>query len=213
MKNKKIVIIDYGLGNIYSINQACKYLGYTAIISSNPADIKSADSIILPGVGAFKVAMDHLTDKELVDPILEFVKKGNPLMGVCLGMQVLFDQSEEFGIHKGLGLIKGSIKKFPNEFNGDILKIPNIGWNKIYANELVDWNSSPLKEIRHEDFVYFIHSYYADPNNKENILTYTRYNEFEYCSSVISDNIYGFQFHPEKSGTAGLSIFKNFLLK
>jgi len=209
---KKIVIIDYGLGNIYSINQACQHFGYNPIVSSKEEDILSADSLILPGVGAFKVAIDQLNDKGLVDPILEFVKTGKPMMGVCLGMQLLFDESEEFGLHKGLGLIPGSIRKFPSEVNGQKLRVPNIGWNKNFEEKTgVSWDETPLKETKEDDFLYFIHSFYADPKLPESVLSTSDYQGFKYCSSVKHENVYGFQFHPEKSGEIGLSIFKNFL--
>lgn len=211
-KEKKIVIIDYGLGNIYSINQACQYFGYSPIVSSKREDILTADSLILPGVGAFKVAIDQLHEKGLVDPILEFVKTGKPMMGVCLGMQLLFDESEEFGNHRGLGLIPGSIKKFPSEYQGKKLRVPNIGWNKIMEEETgIPWKKTPLKEVEKEGFVYFIHSFYADPTDPSTVLSTSLYQDFKYCSSVNNKNVYGFQFHPEKSGEIGLSIFKNFL--
>lgn len=213
MKKKKIVIIDYGHGNLYSINQACIHLGYNPIISSDENDILTADSLILPGVGAFKVAMDELNHQNLIDPIKEFVKKGNYLMGVCLGMQLLFDSSEEFGYNKGLGLITGEIKKFPSIFNDLKIRIPQIAWNKIlHENSTNLWENTPLKEIAEEDFMYFIHSYYAEPANQKNILSNTFYQDIKYCSSVQKDNIFGFQFHPEKSGEKGLTIYKNFLM-
>lgn len=212
MKKKKIVIIDYGHGNLYSINQACIHLGYHPIISSNENDILTADSLILPGVGAFKVAMEELNHQNLIEPIKEFVKKGNYLMGVCLGMQLLFDSSEEFGHNKGLGLITGEIKKFPSIFNDLKIKIPQIAWNKImHKNSANLWENTPLKEITEEDFMYFIHSYYAEPAHQKNILSNTFYQDIKYCSSVQKDNIFGFQFHPEKSGEKGLTIYKNFL--
>lgn len=209
---KRIVIVDYGLGNIYSINQACQHLGYNTIISSKEADINSADSLILPGVGAFQVAMNQLLEKQLIQPILNFVKTGKPMMGVCLGMQLLFDESEEFGLCKGLGLISGSVRKFPNHFNEKYLRVPYIGWNKIYEDkDSFPWDNTPLIEIQSNDFVYFIHSYYADPSLNSNVLSYSFYEDFKYCSSVNKDNVYGFQFHPEKSGEVGLTIFKNYL--
>jgi len=209
---KKVVIIDYGLGNIYSINQACFHLGYTTIVSADPKDIQAADSLILPGVGAFKIAMTQLENKNLIQPILDFVKTGKPMMGICLGMQLLCDSSEEFGLNKGLGLIPGYIKKFPSNYKGQTLRVPNIGWNKIIESEQgIKWKGTPLSEIEHEDFVYFLHSYYAEPIFSNNILSSSCYNGFEYCSAVNNENVFGFQFHPEKSGNPGLSIIKNFL--
>lgn len=212
MNEKKVVIVDYGHGNLYSINQACVYVGYSPIISSRAEDILSADSLILPGVGAFKVAMDELEEQGLIEPIKEFVKKGNHLMGVCLGMQLLFEESEEFGLHKGLGFIGGKIVRFPKIFNDLKVRVPHVGWNKLFLDDYFDkWEGSPLQGVMDEDFMYFIHSYYAQPTDKNNILSLTNYRDLNFCSSVRKDNIFGFQFHPEKSSEKGLSIYKNFL--
>lgn len=212
MNKKNVVIIDYGHGNLYSINQACIHLGYTPIISSEQDDIRNADSLILPGVGAFKVAMDELSNKNLIEPIKEFVKKGNNMMGVCLGMQLLFEKSEEFGINKGLGLVKGEVKKFPSTYNDKRIRVPHIGWNKIFEDKsLNNWKNTPLKDITKEDYMYFIHSYYANPTEQKDILSFSYYQDMKYCSAVRKDNIFGFQFHPEKSAEAGLTIYKNFL--
>lgn len=207
---KKTVIIDYGLGNLYSIEQACNHVGYEPIISSNIEEIINADALILPGVGAFRVAMDHLRERELIQIINDFAISGKPLMGVCLGMQLLFEESEEFGLNKGLGLIPGVIKKIPENFKEQKLKIPHIGWNRLFKGN-IDWEGTPLNEISEDEFMYFVHSYYAEPLDESTILTYTYYQDFKYCSSVQKNNIFGFQFHPEKSGEEGLTIYKNFL--
>lgn len=212
MNKKKVVIIDYGHGNLYSINQVCIHLGYKPIISSDEKEILSADSLILPGVGAFKVAMDELANKDLIEPIKEFVKKGNNMMGVCLGMQLLFESSEEFGINKGLGLINGNVKKFPSSLNGKKIRIPQIGWNKIFEDKSINkWENTPLKEITEEDYMYFIHSYYANPSDAKDVLSFSNYQDIKYCTSVHKENIFGFQFHPEKSAEKGITIYKNFL--
>ncbi len=212
MNNKKVVIIDYGHGNLYSINQVCIHLGYKPIISSDEKEILSADSLILPGVGAFKVAMDELANKDLIEPIKEFVKKGNNMMGVCLGMQLLFETSEEFGINIGLGLIKGDVKKFPSSLNGKKIRIPQIGWNKIFEDKNINkWENTPLKEITEEDYMYFVHSYYANPSDAKDVLSFSNYQDIKYCTSVQKENIFGFQFHPEKSAEKGITIYKNFL--
>lgn len=212
MNKKKVVIIDYGHGNLYSINQVCIHLGYKPIISSDEKEILSADSLILPGVGAFKVAMDELANKDLIEPIKEFVKKGNNMMGVCLGMQLLFETSEEFGINNGLGLINGNVKKFSSSINGKKIRIPQIGWNKIFEDKSINkWENTPLKEITKEDYMYFIHSYYANPSDAKDILSFSNYQDIKYCTSVQKENIFGFQFHPEKSAEKGITIYKNFL--
>lgn len=209
---KNVVIVDYGHGNLYSIYQACIQVGYNPIISSSQSEIANADTLILPGVGAFKVAMEELMNKNLIEPIFEFVQKGNYLMGVCLGMQLLFDTSDEFGNNKGLGLINGTVEIFPSVINDKKIRVPHIGWNNIQNNSKQNkWNSSPLANISEQDYLYFIHSYYAKPVDLNNILSISRYQEFEFCSSVQKDNLFGFQFHPEKSAEQGLSIYKNFL--
>lgn len=208
--NKKIIIVDYGLGNLFSINEACRYLGYSTVISSDPKKILGASNLILPGIGSFEVAMNQLNKLELIETITDYVKTGKPIMGVCLGMQLLFENSMEFGLHKGLGFIKGQVIRFPDVINNNNIRIPHTGWNKIYKRE-VDWNNTPLENTNNESFMYFIHSFYAQPYLQENILTYTTYSGFEFCSSVKKDNIIGFQFHPEKSGKDGLLIYDNFL--
>ena len=207
---KNIVIVDYGLGNLFSIEQACKHLGYSTTLSSDPGIILGASNLILPGVGSFEIAMKKLVAFNLIEIITTFVKTGKPIMGVCLGMQLLFDESNEFGKHKGLGFIKGKVIKFPKIVNNQKIRIPHIGWNKIYKSEL-EWASTPLVNINNESLMYFVHSYYVQPESNENILTHTNYAGFEFCSSIQKDNIFGFQFHPEKSGKEGLMIYNNFL--
>lgn len=209
---KKIVIVDYGLGNLYSIAQACIHLGYNPVISGDNEDILNADYVILPGVGAFSVAMHALRDTGLAQTIKKYAATGKPLMGVCLGMQLLFETSEEFGENKGLALIKGRVLRFPSIFEGSKLRIPNIGWCKIYSSHYNEWTNTPLCELKpSKDHMYFIHSYYVEPESKKNTLALSNYNGFKYASAVVNNNIWGFQFHPEKSGEEGLSIYKNFL--
>jgi glutamine amidotransferase len=208
---KKIVIVDYGLGNLYSIAQACTHIGYEPEISKDKESILNADYLILPGVGAFGIAMQYLKDADLIEPIKKYTASGRPLMGVCLGMQLLFDKSEEFGEHEGLGLIQGKVSRFPSVVNDVQLKVPNIGWSRINPPENTSWKNTPLTEIDPaKDHMYFIHSYYTSPTKPENILSLSNYNDFEYASSVVKDNIWGFQFHPEKSSEEGLTIYKNF---
>ncbi len=208
--DKKVVIIDYGLGNLYSIAQACNHVGFSPVITCDKDEIFNADSVILPGVGAFKIAMNHLLELDLVPVIKEYANTGKPLMGICLGMQLLFDESEEFGMNKGLGLIPGVIKRFPEKVNNKKMKIPHIGWNRL-TTAGSKWTDTPLHDVSEMEFMYFVHSYYAEPSISSDILTYTYYQEFKYCSSVQKNNLFGFQFHPEKSGETGLSIYKHFL--
>jgi len=207
--SKKVVIIDYQLGNLFSVQQACAYLGHPAIISSRPEDLLQSDYAILPGVGAFADAMENLNNFGLTGAIHEYVAKGKPLMGVCLGLQLLLTESDEFGSTKGLNLLPGTVKKFPVQtLAGDTFKVPQIQWNTIQEPAPAKWKDTPLQCCRPGDFMYFVHSYYAVPANKQCVLTTTTYGMQEYCSAVISDNIFATQFHPEKSGLYGVDIYK-----
>lgn len=207
---KKIVIIDYGLGNIFSINQGCKHFGYDPQLSTDREVILNADSIIIPGVGSFDYAMRRLKKLNLVNILKECFLIGKPMMGICLGMQLLFDRSDEFGFTEGLGLIEGEIKRFPSKANNKNLIIPHMGWNSIKKNDN-SWHLTPLKGLPNREMMYFVHSHYAEPANTLEILSKTDYDGFEFCSAVRKGNLYGFQYHPEKSGEQGLSIYKNFL--
>ncbi len=212
MAQKKIVIIDYGLGNLFSVQQAFLSFGVNAIITRDSEELKNADAAVLPGVGAFGDAIKNLKECNLFNPILEFINSGKPFLGVCLGMQLLFEESEEFGNHKGFGVIKGSIKKFP-ELNPakEKLRIPQISWNTIYQSEGRSWKATPLENIKNNEFMYFLHSYYASPSDKTDILTLTNYDGIEYCSAVKKKNVFGMQFHPEKSAAEGIKIYKNWV--
>lgn len=211
-KIPKIVIVDYHMGNLFSVQQAFAHFGYSTVITHDKSELLDAECIILPGVGAFGDAMNTLTRFDLVSPILDHVKSGKPFMGICLGLQLLFTESEEFGIHKGLDLIPGVVRKFPaNDDFGVKNKIPQINWNRIYNYMNSNWESSPLRNLGKGDFMYFVHSFYVDPVDKTSIASFTEYGGIEYCSSVIMDNIFACQFHPEKSGEQGLRIIKEFL--
>ena len=209
MSNKKnVIIIDFHLGNLFSVKQACDIIGINARISSDKNEIANADALILPGVGAFIEAMQNLKDLDLINSIKDAVAVGKPLFGVCLGLQLLFTSSEEFGSGYGLNFIPGVIKKFPTILNDKKIKVPQIQWNKIYSNKL-EWEGTPLSDIKQGEFLYFVHSYYVEPVNDLYILSKTNYGGIEYCSSVIKENIFAVQFHPEKSAENGLSIYKN----
>lgn len=208
MNNKNIVIIDYGLGNLFSVNQACQTVGLNVKISNIKEEIRNADAIILPGVGAFIEAMNNLEKLDLVNSIREAVKNGKPFFGICLGMQLIFSRSEEFGSGNGLNLIPGVIKKFPTTRNDKIIKVPQIAWNNIYSCKR-KWIDTPLYNIEENEFMYFVHSYYAEPLFEDSILTNTNYCDIEYCSAVLKDNIFATQFHPEKSAEKGIKIYKN----
>lgn len=214
MSKKKVLILDFNLGNLFSVKQACDHVGISSEITSDKSLVTDADALILPGVGAFSEAMHNLEKLGLAGPIKDFVGKGKPLFGVCLGQQLLFTESEEFGLKKGLDLIPGKIRKFPTYRNdGTIIKVPQIGWNKITPME-TEWKNTALKDINDKDYVYFVHSYFVDAENKENILSVTNYEGVEYCSAAIKyDNIIATQFHPEKSGEKGLTIYRNWAIQ
>ncbi len=197
------VIIDYGVGNLFSLTSSLKVLGADVVVSSDKEVIRSADRIILPGVGAFGDASEKLFSSGLADVVIEQANKGVPLLGICLGMQMLFDKSFEYGEHKGLGLIKGEIRPIA-EVVGD-LKIPHMGWNSLSFSS----PKSPIfKYLSEGDFVYFVHSYYG---TKCDDVTSTAFYGAPLTASVGKDNVYGCQFHPEKSGEVGLKILKAFL--
>lgn len=204
----KIAIIDYQLSNLFSVKHAFDYLKVNSEITSDTSAIAKSDVAILPGVGAFGDAMKNLQDLGLVEQIRDFILSNRPFMGVCLGMQLLFSESEEFGIHKGLDIIKGKVKRFSSQKK--IIKIPQIGWNQILKNGK-NWDNSPLKEIRDKEFMYFIHSYYVVAEDSSVVLSETVYEDFKYCSSLLKDNVFATQFHPEKSGQEGIKIYKDWL--
>jgi imidazole glycerol-phosphate synthase subunit HisH len=204
----RMAIIDYGLGNLFSIKHACEYAGMEAVISASPDEISASDGVILPGVGAFADAMDSLLSLKLDSLVKELAEKKKPLVGVCLGMQLLFCESNEFGAHSGLDLIKGQVRRFehPNN-NGTALKVPQIGWNRLIRKN--SWDDSPLARLDDQEFMYFVHSYCCYPDDPAVVLSETDYGGEIFCSSLISGNIFGCQFHPERSARAGLKIYEN----
>lgn len=209
MKTPRIQIIDYGLGNLFSIDQACHKVGMEPFVSASPADLTTADGIILPGVGAFGMAMDRLTAHGFVEPLREVVQSGKPLMGICLGMQLLFDESEEFGTHSGLGLLSGKIRRIPEQFEAERrLRVPNVGWNRVHFPEGVK-DREVDSGIVDGAYMYFVHSFYVDPADSADCLLTTQYGQLRYCCATRKGSILGVQFHPEKSGPAGLKLYEN----
>jgi glutamine amidotransferase len=210
LKNKKlVVIIDYQMSNLFSVVRAIEKIGHSPKLSSNGMDLIDADAVILPGVGAFNSAMENLHKLNLIEPIKDYIDKGGPFMGVCLGLQLLFEESEEFGTHSGLGIIDGRVKKFKN-INGINNPVPQIGWNKINQFKQ-SWISSPLNDFNSSTWMYFVHSFYVVPKNQDIVLSKTSYCGLDYCSSINMDNVFATQFHPEKSGELGLKIYDNWL--
>lgn len=209
---KKVAIIDFELGNLFSVRQACLSLGADAFFTNDHKEIAAADMIILPGVGAFGKAMENLKRLELDKVVKDVIASGKPFMGVCLGLQLLFEASDEFGSHEGLGIVKGNVKKFPaTNPEGQKLLIPQIAWNTIHTNQSEKWQKSPLKTMENGEYFYFVHSYYVSPASEDVKLSTTKYEGIEYCSSILKDNIFAVQFHPEKSGKKGIEVYKNWL--
>lgn len=198
-----VAVIDYGVGNLFSLLSSLKAIGADAVITNDVDIIKNADRIILPGVGAFEDAAKKLFESGLNEVIIEEAKNGKPLMGICLGMQLLFERSFEYGEHKGLGLIKGDILGFEGKIDKS-LKIPQIGWNALKF----DKKDCPLwKYIKEGDYVYFVHSYFAELSAAT--ASSSEYG-IEFTAAVSDGNVYGCQFHPEKSGDVGLNILRGF---
>ena len=192
------IIVDYGLGNLNSVSKGFSRVGIETKISRNLDEIKNADSLILPGVGAFRDAIGELKNLALVDTIKDFVKSGKYMMGICLGMQLLYEKSHEYGEYEGLGLIEGEI-----DFLDINLKVPHMGWNNLKFEQS---NDEILKYIKEDSYVYFVHSYFANSSNKE-LIAFAEY-EKKVPARVRNDNVYGLQFHPEKSGEVGENILK-----
>jgi len=205
-----IAIVDYGMGNLRSVHKAFEKVGLQAIVTHEPGVIKKAAGLVVPGVGAFKKAMENLKELGLVDPLIEFIASGKPFLGICLGLQILFSESEEFGVQSGLGIFKGRVVRFSFSLSGlspseNPLKIPHMGWNSVHVRK----RFPALEGIENDAHFYFVHSYYPVPEDQEIVATTTDYGG-EFVSSIGRENLFACQFHPEKSQAAGLKILKNF---
>jgi len=197
-----IVVVDYGMGNLRSVQKGFEKVGGRAIISRDPGEIRRAGRLVLPGVGAFPECMRNLTRLNLVEPILEFIASGRPFLGICLGLQLLFDESEEFGQHEGLKLIPGKVKAFERNMG---LKIPHMGWNQVLFRREI-----PIfRGIENGSFFYFVHSYYVAPEDPLDVAAESEYG-ITFTCAVARENIFAVQFHPEKSQDHGLKILSNF---
>ena len=203
-----IAIVDYDMGNIRSVEKAFEKIGARATVTRDKKILKDAGSLVLPGVGAFKECMRNLERYGLTDEIIRSVESGKPFLGICLGLQLLFEESEEDGPVKGLGIIKGTVVRFPSGIaeNGNQLKIPHMGWNDIKKKK----DSALLKDVPEGAFFYFVHSYYGSPSDNSITLTTTGYG-VEFASSISMDNVHACQFHPEKSQRLGLKVLENFV--
>jgi glutamine amidotransferase len=209
----EVVVIDYGLGNLLSVRRGLEHCGAKVTITSDPDTILSASRVVLPGVGSFSQGMAELHSRGLDTVVHKVVAQGSILLGICLGMQMLLDESEEFGQTKGLGVIPGSVVPiFPTTGNGFSHKTPHIGWNNlVLPQDIENWESSLLQEISPGESVYFVHSFMALPNNPKHRIANCLYGEVSIPAIIGQDNIYGCQFHPEKSGEIGLKILNRFL--
>ena len=202
-----IAIIDYNMGNLHSVYKACQQVGADVRIVTSPPEIEAADKVILPGVGAFADAIHTLRHKRLVEPILNVIAQGRPFLGICLGLQLLFDVSYEDGTHRGLGVIPGKVIRFDFSHRRDQheLKIPHMGWNALKIRGEI-----PIyRNLEEGAYVYFVHSYYVVPDDDTVIASTTRHG-IEFVSGIRRDNLFATQFHPEKSQRVGLQILKNF---
>ncbi len=210
----QVTIVDYGMGNLFSVRRALEVVGASVVITSDAKEIESAEYLILPGVGAFADGMNGLTQRNLISPLKAFAKTQKPFLGICLGMQMMLEVGEEFGRHDGLGFIKGLVKVIaPKDRDGQILKVPHIGWNELhYTEAFPSWSGTLLDGLTPaKDAVYFVHSYAAQPIQAKNILAYTRYGGHDVVAVIREGNMTGCQFHLERSGPVGLKLLKNFL--
>lgn len=205
---KKVSIIDYGLGNLFSVKQACETVGLDALITASTEDILASDMLILPGVGAYGIAMENLEKAQLIPALKAFVATGKPFVGICLGMQLMLTESVEFGQYKGLNLIPGKTKKFEaKSIDNESFAVPQIQWNQLKKSKNVDENHF-FNFLNDGDYMYFVHSYYCVPEVKSTVVTTTSYAGEEYPSIIQYKNCIGIQFHPEKSGLNGINIYE-----
>lgn len=204
-----LVIIDYGLCNILSVYNGLHALGVDATITSDQALLQKADAAILPGVGAFEDGMKGLRAKGLIDPIHQFAKSGKPLLGICLGAQMMMERSHEFGDHEGLGLIPGEVNALKSIL-APTARVPHIGWNALKSTGL-SWDKTILEDVAENSEMYFVHSYFLNPSVTKHALVDVVYEGKKFCAVVGRDNIYGCQFHPEKSAAMGLKVLSNFV--
>lgn len=211
--SSEVVIIDYGIGNIFSVRRAFEFCGAEVVVTDDPQKIFDAKRLVLPGVGAFADGMQGIVNRGLDKVIQEYANSDKPLLGICLGMQMLASVSEEFGEHNGLGIIPGRVKSIPKiNPQGNIIKVPFVGWADLQSStDDNDWYGSVLEGINVGDAIYLTHSYAVTPDNLNHRLAYCIYDGVEVTTALSKSKTYGVQFHPEKSGPIGLKIIKNFM--
>ena len=217
----RVAIVDYGMGNLFSVGRACERAGLQPVIASSPQEIIAADAVVLPGVGAFGDAMEMLTRLDLASSLRDIAASPKPLLGICLGMQLLMTESQEFGRHRGLGIIEGEVVRLEASVEGQrLLKVPQVGWNRINAMGSgrhngggdvtgTPWASSLLEGVGDGEYMYFVHSFYPKPVDTRAVVSTTRYGDIEFYSSLRLGGVFACQFHPERSGPAGLRIYQN----
>lgn len=208
----QVAIVDYGMGNLFSVKHACECVGLQASITSSRQEVLSADAVILPGIGAFGDAMETLRRLDLVETLQEVGASSIPLVGICLGMQLLMTESFEFGRQAGLGIIPGTVVRFENVASQKgLLKVPQVGWNQLYRTDPAkdSWAGSLLNGVADGVFMYFVHSFYVRPEDRDVTLAHTTYGNLEFCSALRARNICAFQCHPERSGPEGLTVYNN----
>ena len=208
----KISIVDYGMGNLFSVVRALEVCGVETELVTDRAQIQGAQSLILPGVGAFSDGMRELNNRNLVPAIQEYIKRDRPFLGICLGMQMMMEVGEEFGEHRGLGIIEGKVSMIPHKNKKGLrVRVPHIGWNTLYQkNTDTSWYKTPLQDFASDFSVYFVHSYSVVPRSESACLAYTDYEGLPLVAAVKKGKAYGFQFHPERSGEIGLNILRKF---
>ena len=203
-----VTVVDYGRGNLFSLSRALEHLGASAKVTSDPAEVAAAERLILPGVGAFGDGMENLRARGLVESVQRYAASGRPLLGICLGMQLLLDESDEFGSHRGLGIVPGRVTRFADSPERS-WKVPHVGWSRLTGS--TGWKGSALAPLPEGERMYFVHSYHAVPARPEHRLAATPYAGIEFCSALKAGPVQGFQFHPEKSGESGLSLLREWL--
>lgn len=212
MNPGEVVVVDYGVGNLLSVRRGLEHCGATVVLTDVPAVIRAAKRVVLPGVGAFGDAMEALSQRGLIPVLQDVAQQQTPFLGICLGMQLLFDQSEEFGVHRGLGVIPGTVRPIPAQAVGtaEALKIPHIGWNSLQLSREGAWEGTCLSRLRPGEAMYFVHSFMAVPEDSAHCLAVCDYGGNALTAVVQAGTVTGCQFHPEKSGETGLKILRTF---